>query len=52
MKAHLSDEQAREVLQVVEARHYATIGVNWAMIEDITDEMFPPQAEDADAGQP
>lgn len=40
-RPHLSDEQAREVLQMVKRKHDANIGVNWEVLKYWADELFP-----------
>lgn len=39
-RPYLTDEQAREVLAVIERRHDASIGINWDFIQDIADDLF------------
>lgn len=36
----LTDEQAREVLAIIDRRHDANIGINWQFIRDIADMTF------------
>jgi hypothetical protein len=39
-RPHLTDDQAREVLTVIDRRHDASIGINWDFIQDIADSLF------------
>jgi hypothetical protein len=39
-RPHLTDDQAREVLAVIDRRHDASIGINWDFIQDIADSLF------------
>jgi len=41
----LTDEQAREVLQMVDRRHDAEIGINWQFINCIADMLFDEPEE-------
>lgn len=44
---HLSDDEAREVLETAERRHDADIGINWIVLETISDMLFGhPDDED------
>jgi hypothetical protein len=37
----LTDEQAREVLEIVGRRRDCNVGINWSMIENIVCDEFP-----------
>ena len=41
----LSFEQAKEVLEALESNHDASIGINWDVINDTADNMFPRPEE-------
>jgi hypothetical protein len=41
VRPDLNDDQAWEVLQEVEHRHDASIGITWAMLELFADDLFP-----------
>ena len=41
----LTDEQAREVLNMVACRRDAEIGINWEFIQEIADELFDEPEE-------
>jgi hypothetical protein len=43
---HLTDDQAREVLDAVKRRHDATIGINWDVLETVADALFDAPDED------
>jgi hypothetical protein len=45
---HLSDDEAREVLETADRRHDADIGINWTVLETIADMLFdmPDDEED------
>ena len=42
----LTDDQAREVLALLNKHHDANIGVNWQMIDAVVDRYFPYPDED------
>ncbi len=44
-RPHLTDDQAREVLAVIDRRHDASIGINWDFIQDIADSLFDEPEE-------
>jgi hypothetical protein len=44
-RPHLSDEQAREVLAMIDRSHDANIGINWDFIQDIADMLFDEPEE-------
>jgi hypothetical protein len=44
-RPHLTDDQAREVLAVIDRRHDASIGINWDFIQDIADMLFDEPEE-------
>ena len=49
IRPDLNDEQAYEVLLMVEKYHDAEIGVNWNVLSAVADEYFPePNDEDED----
>jgi len=41
IRQDLTDEQAMEVLQLVEKRHDASIGISWDTIEYMAEELYP-----------
>ena len=41
LRPDLTDDQCRDVLRRVEDRHHADIGVNWDIIEEAAEELFP-----------
>jgi hypothetical protein len=41
VRPHLTEEQAWEVLQLVEDFHDAQWGINWTTLETVADDMFP-----------
>ncbi|CEG59308.1 hypothetical protein [Legionella fallonii] len=41
----LSKEQASIVLQHLKKNHDATIGINWDVIEIVSDDLFPTEEE-------
>ena len=41
VRSDLTDDQAWEVLQEVERKHNAEVGISWATLEFFADEMFP-----------
>jgi len=41
VRPDLTDDQAWEVLQAVERRHDAEIGINWLTLEIFADDLFP-----------
>ncbi|NER82106.1 MAG: hypothetical protein F6K42_21610 [Leptolyngbya sp. SIO1D8] len=41
VRPDLDEEQAMEVLEVVDYKHDATIGVNWDTLQFFADGMFP-----------
>ncbi len=41
VRPHLTDAQAREVLQQVKHGHDASIGVNWDVLKTVADDLFP-----------
>ena len=43
VRPDLTDEQAFDVLQAVERRHDATIGVNWDTLSHHAESLFPAQ---------
>ena len=43
---HLSDDQARDVLQTVEQHHDATIGINWDVLETVADMLYEEPEEE------
>lgn len=45
---HLSNDEAREVLQVADRRHDAELGINWDVLETIADMLYdrPNQGEE------
>ena len=46
-RPHLTDEEAREVLETAERRHDADIGINWIVLNTIADMLFDnPDEED------
>jgi hypothetical protein len=45
----LTDEQAREVLEIVGKRRDCNVGINWLMIEAIVDDYFPYPEEEEEA---
>ena len=48
-RPHLTDEEAREVLETAERRHDADIGINWIVLETISDMLFGnPDDEEED----
>ena len=44
----LTDDQALEVLFALKSQHDATIGINWDVIRDTADYMFPEFGDDDD----
>lgn len=44
-RPHLTDEQAREVLTMMDRSHDANIGINWDFIQDIADMLFDEPEE-------
>lgn len=38
----LTEDQAREVLEIVGRRRDCNVGINWLMIESIVHDYFPP----------
>lgn len=42
----LTDDQAREVLRLVDRQHDAEIGINWQFIRDIADMLYEEPEED------
>lgn len=40
VRPDLTDEQAAKVLEAVEARHDANIGINWDFIEATADSLY------------
>jgi hypothetical protein len=49
---HLTDEEAREVLNVANRRHDANMGINWDVLESIADMLFDRPDEDEDETRP
>ena len=47
VRPDLTDEQAAEVLQLVEDRHDANFGINWQSLDDCADILFPATDEPA-----
>lgn len=47
-RPHLTDEEAREVLDTAQRRHDADIGINWTVLETIADMLFDRPEEDED----
>ncbi len=45
-RSDLTDDQARDVLSMMEHRHDAEIGINWQYIRDIADSMFEEPEDD------
>jgi hypothetical protein len=41
VRPHLTDDQAWEVLQEVERKHNAELGISWMTLEIFADDMFP-----------
>lgn len=41
VRADLTDAQAYEVLLAVEDDHDANVGINWSILEDFADLLFP-----------
>lgn len=41
VREDLTDAQAWEVLKAVEQRHNAELGINWAYIEAVADDLYP-----------
>jgi hypothetical protein len=41
VRPDLSDDQAWEVLQSIKRNHDATVGINWDVISDTADNLFP-----------
>ncbi len=41
IRPDLNDDQCMKVLRMVEDKHDATFGVNWDMIEDWADHLYP-----------
>jgi hypothetical protein len=39
--AWVTDEQAREILEIVKRRRDCNVGINWSMIESIVCDEFP-----------
>lgn len=37
----LTDEQASNVLQVIEKRHDANFGINWDVIDTVSEMLYP-----------
>ena len=44
----LTDDQAREVLRLLDRQHDAEIGINWQFIRDIADMLYEEPEEDED----
>lgn len=44
----LTDEQALDVLQVIEHRHDACIGINWEVIYYTAEQMYPKKENEDD----
>lgn len=42
----LTEDQAREVLEIVGRRRDCNVGINWLMIESIVDDYFPPPEDE------
>jgi hypothetical protein len=51
VRPDLTDDQAWEVLQVVECRRDAEIGINWLTLELVAEELFGDAPEAAEAGE-
>ena len=49
VREHITDEQAAEILDMVEAKHDANMGVNWEMLEFWADELYPKEDESESA---
>jgi hypothetical protein len=45
IRPDLTDQQAAEVLQLVERNHDAECGINWQAIEDFAEQLFPAPDE-------
>ena len=43
---HLSDDQARDVLEMAERRHDATIGINWDVLDTVADILYEAPEEE------
>lgn len=41
VREDLTDDQAWEVLKAVEQLHNAELGINWAYIEAVADDLYP-----------
>ncbi len=41
VRPDLNDDQAWEVLQEIKSNHDATVGINWDVISDTADNLFP-----------
>lgn len=41
LRPELSDDQAWEILQSVDSRKDATVGINWDVLQHHADEIFP-----------
>ncbi len=45
VRPHLNDDEAWVVLQTVEQRLNSDFGINWDIIQDVADELYPEPAE-------
>ena len=43
---HLTDDQAREVLETAKRRHDANVGINWEVLETVADILFDQPEEE------
>ncbi len=41
LRSDLTEEQAFNVLKEIERRHDCTIGVNWYVIEEVANDLYP-----------
>lgn len=46
VRPDLTEQQANKVLDALYNRHDATIGINWDVIENTADDMFPKKDQD------